>query len=71
MCKTRNLARTVLQQLETDLIKCGADKLQLEYFLRPPAAETIKDELQPAGKVLHPILIDTARSSGPHSSHIN
>lgn len=76
MCGTRNLALTVLQQLETDLIKSGGDKLQLGFFfLRPPllrvSAETIKDELQPAGKVLQPILIDRARLSVPLSSHIN
>lgn len=75
MCGTRNLAPTVLQQLDTDLIKSGGDKLQLGFsFYGPPlrvSAETIKDELQPAGKVLQPILIDRARLSVPLSSHIN
>lgn len=37
MCRTRNIAQTVLQQLETDLIKSGGDKLQLGfYFYGPP-----------------------------------
>lgn len=51
------------------------DKLQLGFFFYGPplrfSAETIKDELQPAGKVLQLILIDRARLSVPLSSHIN
>lgn len=51
--RKRNIAQMELEELGTDVIKVGEINNSC-YFYAPPlrfSAETIKDELQPAGKV--------------------